>query len=337
MLSLLAIPRFHTPARQLAGYRLEGDTLLGLDKRGAAIWTHTFPVRVQTMEFLKSAFPALTPLLADLDGDGKTELVFPLHEASGTNTDELVCFDHVGNVRWKFKPSFHFRNARGDLYAGPWKFRAIRELSLTSGSDVLAAISHISMFPGAIVRLNRDGELMQTYLHSGHISDLMLVTDGPVGKPVLYAIGAANSWSMVDLIALDPDRLQGASQEPPADLEHTILGWQPARERARVLIPPTALSLVDSLNNTAMPLQREGDWIVANIVEVLSSRRALMNPGPNYFQVFNYRLEHQSFRNSDSMEVAVRELQGQGLLKKVELEAELRRVSREIRTLVPWN
>jgi hypothetical protein len=193
------------------------------------------------------------------------------------------------------------------------------------------------MFPGAIVRLNRDGELLQTYLHSGHISDLMLITDGPSGKPVVYAIGAANSWSMVDLIALDPDRLQGASQEPPSDLEHTILGWQPARERARVLIPPTAISLVDSLSNTCLPLLREGDWVVANIVESISPSRAAINPAPNYFQVFNYRLEHQSFRPSDALEVALRDFQAQGLLKNIELEAELRRVSREIRTLVPWN
>jgi hypothetical protein len=334
--SVAGLFRARDPVRQLAGVRQEGDTLTGLDKRGQPLWSHVMPFQLASIEERNKSFRALSVLIADLDGDDNMEMVYPVAEVSGANTDELICFDGAGRSLWRYKPDLTLKNLRGEVFAGPWKVRAVRALPLPGGgADVLVALSHISMFPGVIVRVSRKGVPGQTYRHAGHIDDLV-VRPGPDGEQVIYAAAIANSWKCVDLIILDPDKLEGYSQEPAGDTEHGFVGAAQAPERARVLIPPTRMAKGEFRGNTAGSLQFEQGQVVLEVREVLDRTKYGLPTIPIYFQVFTPELKHLHFRNSDSLEIAYQTMAEHGR-KLAHPQDDLAEVSRGIRTLVAWH
>lgn len=322
----------------ISAVRVEGDTLIAMDRRGQALWTHTFDHPVKNLAGLKSNHVDLAPVIHDFDGDGAPDVAIPACHESGQVTDELHFFDKNGTLRWSYRPDFVLRNARKETYSGNWKFRDLRIVPRQGGgADIVLAISHGEMFPGIITRIGADGRSSQTYYHAGHLKKLLVLPSGPGDRPVIYAIGHANGHRMATVVALDAERLSGASAEPPSDAEHTLTGLPQASELARILIPPTPLSLVDALSNTVGRLHLESGRIVVQVLESTSPDRGLVPAQPSYFIVFSPRLQVEHYRLDDAMEVAYRSYHAKGLLPSPDPQPEVDRAVRGIRTLVAWH
>lgn len=222
---------------------LEQRTLIVRDASGREVWRKVFD---------EPFLPNITPsdllaqrlaAFADLDGDGRNELLFvyrPVSEPQRGNT--LFCFSSRGRLLWQYRTE-RTVSTPAETFFPPYLASFV--LALPAGPDgvrhVLYVSHHVSYYPSQVARLSPRGQLLGEYWHSGHfLFGEIAALDGRRGSSVLLA-GISNSHRTTTLVALDADNLGCASDER----EHP--GYQldfPGRdcELARILMPRTCIS-----------------------------------------------------------------------------------------------
>lgn len=232
-------------------YRVEQRTLVVMDASGRQLWSHSFddPFAYQAYEgglgLLRTAF-------ADVDGDGRTELLFAYYSVrADTEGVDLYCFSDTGQSKWKFSPGRAVRDGE-HVYPGPYIVTAFAFVDLggKAGRAVAVTSRHAVYYPNQFVILDAKGRPRGEYWHSGHLDNLAFADlDGDGVKEVLLS-GVNNGHHAAALIALDARDFTGASDQGAAS-RYQIRDLPLHKERALVLFPPTCMNRKLALYNMA--------------------------------------------------------------------------------------
>lgn len=313
--------------REIRDYRAEGSTLSALDHKGRVIWERELDRTSIKFDPDHPFTLNLQPLLADVDGDSRNELVFPSVDSRTRVLDELLCLDATGTLLWSYRPDFEIRTKEG-VYRAPWMIRVVRALPRPGGgNDVLMAIAHRTNSPAAVVHLDSAGRVQQVWWHAGHVLDLAVKNLDGDGRTEVYALAISNTYGSASALILDASRLNGATLEP--DDEHRFLDVPEAPILARVLIPPLRTTLGERAYNSP------GRFMFEDTAVLVEVREAFMTAGDptrlcGYYHAFNHRLEHLQYRLADALLITYR-IRGWG-----DPEPDVKRATSQIRWLVRW-
>jgi hypothetical protein len=267
---------------------------------------------------------------ADLDADGRTEMLFvyrPLSESSSGNA--LYCFSDHGRELWRHQTA-RTVSTPSETYAPP--FLAQLVLALPPGRDgrrnVLYVSHHLSYFPAQAVLLSPEGRVLGEYWHSGHLILAEAAQLEGLETPAILLAGISNSYRTTALIALDPDNMRCASDET----EHPDYQLDPPGrdcELARILFPRTCI------NRTFEPYSHPNALVVQRDLIQIGTSEHDSRPGSNAVFYLDRQLALRSAEVIDQFLTYHRELEAARQLDHPFTEAELRTLQR-VRILRHW-
>lgn len=311
-------------------FRLDVRTLIVTDERGREVWRKTFDepfVEGSTPEVMH-AYHRVS--FADLDADGRKELLFAYRpQSEDTRGETLYCFSSRGRELWRYQATRTVSTPEETFpppYLGGWV------LPLPAGRDgrrnVLYVAHHLSYFPAPVVLLSPEGRVLGEYWHSGHLMFGEAVQlDGRPAPDILLA-GISNSYKTTTLIALDPANMQCASDESENPAYQIDV---PGRncELARILFPRTCISRKFDAYSIPVGLIVHPDRIQVGTTEHYARK------GANAVFYLNRQLALQSAEVIDSFLAHHRELEAEGQLDHPFSDAELRALH-QVRILRHW-
>jgi hypothetical protein len=202
--------------------------------------------------------------LADLDGDGRNELItsYPVVPGDGENGEFLHVLNYDKTEIRRIRPGEAVM-CRGRTYADEFQVGgfSIGDFSGTGSMEIVVLMNHLHS-PSIVSRYDAAGKRLGTYRHFGQLSLMGTkpIADGPAQEFVLYGGSDTEEGSYTAVIVgLDPSRLTGdgeSSYSGGFSLPHS-----PA-ERFYARIPPTKVTKefglhVRFLRAKAVPLKDE--------------------------------------------------------------------------------
>lgn len=240
VLALALGARFLRPVDPVS-CRLEPHSLVVMDGDGHVLWHRVFPYELTEV---LSPNPGLSSSwVGDLAGDGHAEVLFyPRGTLPAGGSPPLICYAPSGRERWRFVPSRRVatRTASFEPVYMVSQF-VVGRVRPNGPLRIVVASSHYLHAPSQIALLDADGHVLREYWHYGQLNHLAMADLNGDGKSEIYAAGISNAWNAATLVVLDPETFGGASQEsehPDAQL----LGFPPARELARIILPRSCLN-----------------------------------------------------------------------------------------------
>lgn len=309
---------------------IEGNAVVVFDDDGREAWRFQFP-SVPLMVGPESRTSFVPAQFVDVDGDGRDELLFPLHHSElSSEDDELYLFSPDGALRWKKKFWRRIRLASGWM-DGPYNIRSVALIRTPGVSEarILVSSTHRVSSPTVVSLVDLQGNVLREYWHSGHFERALASDLDGDGKPEIYLAGVANGYSCADLVVLDPERFDGASEE--TDPVERIVDEPAPVEIARVLLPRSRVNQALEPYNGVGSLIRTGDSLVVSTYELPSHPEEA-----SITFYFSRGLALQSARPADISRATYHELH----LRKVipfELTQEEVDSYRKIRVLTPWH
>ncbi len=210
------------------------NTIIVSDEGGRELWRKVFAGKLIFGDRDRS-------WIGDVDGDGRTEVLFDETPTSFGAPSTLHCYSQEGTERWQFKPGGRVRTARED-FTGPYSIVAmgVERLGRSKEMRIVVDGAHYLYYPSQIAMLAPDGHLIREYWHSGHLDFMHFSDVNGDDQPEIVAVGVHNASGSATLIALDPDTMGGASEEENKDYQ--LLGRPPANELARILFPRSCMN-----------------------------------------------------------------------------------------------
>ncbi len=260
--------RFFGPGAP-AVWTLQDNVLAVKDIDGNVVWRHAFAERLAGSFYWTddTALPD-TVWIGDLDGDGARETLFNFR---GAESSALYCFSARGRVRWKFEAPGEVK-AGGSAIRGRFHVVNFKVAPLSEGrpNSVVAAVAHAGKWPGQIALLSAAGKIEGNYWHAGHLGFLNLtlaVADlDKDGAAEIYAGGFNSARGQATLVILDPNRMEGASEE--ADPQYRIEGMSAGRELARIFFGHSCLQqAANDTHNFVGELNFPGNGLRVDTVE----------------------------------------------------------------------
>lgn len=238
----LMLMRMRTVDDRPSTARLDGNALVVVNARGKELWTRSFPDGFW-QDFYKDG---LAPRLwfGDLDGSGRTSVLLVYHPAvhAESSSSQLICFTEDGEERWRWNPG----RVLPELGSEPaiYQVNGLAVLNARAGTPrrIVVASLHYPQYPTQVALVDANGKTVSEYWHSGHFEHMIVADLDGDGKEEILALGESNGYNQATLVALDPDRMGGASLEA-ARPELQIHGMGIARERIRLLFPRCDLNL----------------------------------------------------------------------------------------------
>jgi hypothetical protein len=171
-----------------AHWRLDGSTLRVLDAAEHLCWEKTLPP-------LGPAFDARVRdkvVIADIDGDGRTELLLSYVPAGPDQTGRLMCFDHRGRLRWesRFGAARTFGARQFDAnYIGVF----VKPVQAGGRHLLLTVANHHIWYPAQAALLDAaNGKVVEEYWHPGAIYHCLIYDIDDDGQPEALLGGINN-------------------------------------------------------------------------------------------------------------------------------------------------
>jgi hypothetical protein len=267
---LLLAARTHPGTARPSSWRIERTTLIILDDYGRELWRKAFPYTLVEASVPDSA--ARDTWIGDLDGDGHPEVLFAPHPTiAPRESTPLICYNERGVEAWRYVNHQRVRTSTEE-FSPVFGIARFLVTSLGHGRKaVLIATTHRFYYPCQVVLVSPQGRVLREYWHSGHLN--VLDTAEHDGTTTFYLAGISNAWHAATIVALDPDHFGGASQEPEAP-DHQLLGFAPARERTRVILPRSCVNTATSPYNTIIDMSVADGVMTVQTGELLGPSRA---------------------------------------------------------------
>jgi len=293
--------------RHAAAWSLEDSTLVVMDARRNVLWRKPLSGGVHSSYYASPH--GRRAWFGDLDGDGTTEMLFSYTSADRhRNGSTLISYSHKGEERWRFSTT-HSVSTRSERFDPPFVISdfAVAPLDGGPGLSILVNFEHSLYYPQRLALLTSDGRLRADYWHSGRlpllaISDL----DGNGTNEILLA-GTNNARKQAELVVLDPNRMNGASDET-GNPDYQISGLPLARELVRVLFPRSCINLQFEPRNAVSTFAVLADSITVLVAERLSTANT---PLVLYHLTKDFQLRKAEFADSFRREHAALRADGQ--------------------------
>lgn len=258
LLGMLAAPRFSTSmaegssaadSRVPTSAYVSGRELIVENAAGEELWRKRFEFELDEVRESKGT---RGPTVADIDGDGTVEVLFPRITADRVVADVLLCYSAAGDEMWRFRPGRPLENDKQE-FNDVYRVGHYEPVDLGNGRRVIfvAAIHHLYE-PTQITLLEVDGRPTAEYWHSGHLGhwqeNLAFADLDGNGIKEIYAGGVNNARRSATLVVLDPDTMAGASRDPHG---FQLEGFETDREVARVFFPRSSMNLSENQYNVA--------------------------------------------------------------------------------------
>ncbi len=198
--------------RQPASWRLAHESLAVFDAGGELLFRHDFGLPLGgpvSSESRKPDVGYLPVLLADVDGDGRSEVLVNLN-AEDRAERKLYCFEADGTLRFVHQPTGS-RRFGDDVYGEPWlAFRAFVTRGEGGHRRLWAVFTHNLMFPAVLRELDpRDGTVRQEYWSNGYVEFVQEATWA--GRRVLLVGGTNNDFRAGSLAVFPVDAVAGST------------------------------------------------------------------------------------------------------------------------------
>jgi hypothetical protein len=179
-------------------------------------------------------------VLEDLDGDGRTEVVFRSAAARTAADCKLYCFGAGGGTpKFTYQPSRSVRYGNKD-YNPPFPVtRFIVTTEAGKSKAIWVVAQHHLYFPTVVQKLNSTGGVLGEYWNDGHVR---LLQEGLLGgRRVIFAGGTSSDHRhAATLSVLDYEHPGGSA--PATDLRDRCIGCPEVAPMAFFLFPRLAVS-----------------------------------------------------------------------------------------------
>lgn len=228
--------------------RLDGPTLTILNAKGKELWHQSFPEGFWSDYYANGLDQRIW--FGDLDGDGRSEVLFLYHPAGSpfSHSTTLICFSNRGNEKWRWTPGRDLPELHGTPAVYMTFGFGVLKPTPSGHRRIVVSSQNQPFYPDQIAIIDSNGRTVSEYWHSGILNHLALADLDGDGREEIIATGISNGYDQATLIALDPDRVFGASTETarPAVQLH---GMGTAHERIRLLFPRSDLNKALSVYN----------------------------------------------------------------------------------------
>ena len=166
-----------------------------------------------------------------------------LVEAIDLGRETAQNHSRLGEVRWEYRPDADaspFRSHIGGLVAGDVQ---VADLWRSGRQQVILLLRDYMWFPGAIIILDADGQVLGEYWHPGHLRGVAVFDHLALPRPHLLAWGQNNDLRSIlgddpdpasprhrVVLALDPETMAGVG---PTNLTWPATGREPRYRIAR--------------------------------------------------------------------------------------------------------
>ena len=238
---------FRRPASAAVGrVELRATELVALADDGRIAWRHSFGGRrLHTGLVGVETRPTPRYGIADVDGDGASEVVasVPLDDGGNTHHDELYCFSATGGVLWKvvFEDDVAFAAGR---FAPPWIDGHVVVSRIGGEPRVLWSQNHHTWWPGMVLVLDGHGRRLSTFMHAGHVRSLAVANRA--GQPLVLVGGISNAYRAASLAVLEGSSI-GGHGPVPAGSPYECLSCTPELPSRYFLFSSTDLNAASGL------------------------------------------------------------------------------------------
>lgn len=219
-----------------SAYRRAGRVLTVLDQSGEVMWHRTMPFELYESHYATDPRMRVPVIFQDLDGDGRTEVLFKAIAAEAADS-RLLVFEETGTLRfaWGYSGTKRFGD---DAFPAPWTIGdAFVRTPAGRAPETWVVVFDVPWFPSALVRLDARGRMTGEFWNPGQITTVAAATVD--GREVLLAGGAHNESKCGFLAVVDPEV---SSTAPAERAYYTCRDCPSARPLRYLLFPRTAIS-----------------------------------------------------------------------------------------------
>ena len=197
-----------TAPEAVASVRIVGNRIDALDHGGGVIWSHQFDFEVNPFwRQGQGPNPGQEPVIADLDGNGSTEVAVLVRQQDMSG--DLYVFNEDGTTRFVVSPDASV--TFGEVtYAGPWlAHRAFMTGGPSQRRRLWAVFVHKPLFPSLVLELDSEGAVTSRYWSNGHVEFVGEAVRN--GRQVLLVGAANNEHKGASLAVFDPGKIGGSA------------------------------------------------------------------------------------------------------------------------------
>jgi hypothetical protein len=249
--------------------------------------------------------------IADVDGDGKNEILLQLGWLERPEKNSIVCFNADGSERWRFQfrrtMQIQSESVSDDFLC---QYFSVKDFDGDGKMDIVALFRHSTYSPSAIIRLDAsNGALQGEYWHAGW---LYRIGEFPVPNSAITKIvagGINNGLRLADLLVLDPRSLYG--QAPTSEV-YTIPTVGKGSQEQYITFPRNGPEhLMTRLYNEVSVVSVTDDKIMAFVSEQFEGKRhnvAIVQ--------FDKSMNIAAVREHDDFRAYITELRKNGVIVK---------------------
>jgi hypothetical protein len=228
--------------------RLDGPVLTVLNAEGKELWHRDFPEGFWREYYDHGMEQRIW--FGDLNGEGQTDVLFLYHPAGSplSHSTTLICFSDRGKEKWRWTPGRDLPELDGTPPVYLTFGLGVLNASQSGQRRIVLSSQNQPFYPDQIAIVDSNGKTVSEYWHSGILNHLALADLDGDGREEIVVTGISNGYRQATLVALDPDRVFGASAEA-ARPEVQIHGMGPAQERIRLLFPRSDINQTLSVYN----------------------------------------------------------------------------------------
>jgi hypothetical protein len=215
----------------------QGKYVLALNASGEELWRYNVGTELFEKYSLDEKQQYKHHLVKDLDGDGRTEVVFGTAESMDKSVDgSIYYFAESGELLWRFHdhPEMTFGNEVMDNY---YKTLLLTNYDFEGDGEqeIIAVFTNKPWYPCRVAVFNLHGEILEEYWHSGYIKCITVIDIDQDGVGEILFGGANNDYDQAVIGVLEYGYISGYS--PEDDESYVPQGVPRGTERYYVRFP----------------------------------------------------------------------------------------------------
>ncbi|MBI1738961.1 MAG: hypothetical protein HYR58_06910 [Acidobacteria bacterium] len=248
---------------------LVGRRLTAFDANDRELWSQTLPDLLPQTRMSNWRNGAERVRLADLDGDGRREVLVAAHmdAAPGSSLSmrsELRCYSSEGRLLWQYEPARKLK-FREQEFEGPWYIDDM-VISAEVPRKIWLAVIHNTWWPSFVVELDAAGQESLRFVNSGTVLALLEVS---TARGAFLLAGGVNNEPYAGIVAvLDLKQPFAVSPQAPGS-KFECVECPAGSPVAYFVLPRSELNLVEKhALNSVVDVNRVGQQVQAGVSEL---------------------------------------------------------------------